>query len=1265
MKSGLPYNVMRHRDWDFAPREPVTTSVALAIFGGGVATAGQLAVASFLVNLAVTAVTSWAINALTPKPDFSSADSGGIMVNAREAAAPQDFLYGQVRKGGIVTYYESTGDKNKFLHQIIALAGHEVEEVGDIYINDEPVTVDSDGFVTGDKWKSKIRVQKFDGTQTSAPADLLSESNQIGANFVGNGIAYLYVRYEFDRDVFPNGVPLITAVVKGKKVFDPRTGVTAYSNNAALCLRDYIVSEYGLDDDDIDDLVFSSAANVCDEAVSLSGGGIEPRYTMNGIIKANTNHGDVLNRMVTTCAGTLFWGAGNWKLTAGAYSAASKTLTLDDLRGPISLNTRTNLRDQFNVVQGTFNDADQRWITVDYPPIRSAAFIAQDNDVEQPLDFELPLTTSSATAQRLAKLTLLRGREQMSLSADFGLNAFDVEVGEIIALDIDRYGWSNKEFEVTGWRFGPSDEGDTRVTLTLRETSEAAFDWNAEEEDIIGNDSNLPSFADGLEIFGLTVSGGGRTQGDGTFVNSAIVSWTAVSNSFIESYEVQWKPVADSSYSSAFTTDNTLEVSPLVDGVEYIFRVRAISVLGNRGPFSTITFTGGGDETAPGLPTDITAEGGFKYITVKWTNPADTDLNFVEVWENTSNSVSGATEVGIASSNQFTRTGLGLNETRYYFLRSVDYSGNQSAFTAGVSATTTFVDDADFENGIRSLFEEQGLYPIEDVDSLPPSGILNRKVFNRADGKLYEWNGSSWVLVVSAVEAPDISGELQTNQIALDAVTSDLIANDAVQSENIANLAVNEAKISDSAITTTKIANAAVEEGKLALSAVTADKIANLAVNEAKIANSAITTTKIANAAVESGNLANDAATEAKIATSAITETKIASGAITTPKISAGAVTATEIAAGSITTSKIDAGAVTASEIAAGTITSNEIATNSITAGNIAAGAITASELSTNSVTAIKIASDSITTGKIAAGAVTAGEIAAGSITSNEIATNTITSGEIASGAITTNELAAGSVTATEIASESIISSKIAAGAVTATEIAAGSITSNEIASDTITANNIATETITADEISGNTITGDKIVANTITGGLLATSGIITNSAQINDALITNAKIENGAITNAKIDNAAITSAKIDDLAVETIKVADRAITSQVGVESSGGSTTGSSWVTVSSLSFSANGGEEVLLGASFNWVAVSFEFTETARVRLVFNGSTVRSASESLKDESKGYKPAFISSKTASFGTNSLYIQVKLDRPDKGSSSVSDATLFVLIAKK
>lgn len=473
--------------------------ISTAIIAATAATGFAAFAITAATYVATTLVTSWALTALSPKPSFGVANSRGLLVNARDPISAQDFVYGKVRKGGIISYLEVTDSPsttNGYLHQIITLCGHTVNSVGDIYINDEVVTLDSNGFVTSSPWNSKIRVKKYTGSQTTTDPSLLAESSVINSSFVGRETAYLYVRFEFDPEVFANGVPLITAVVEGKMVYDPRTATTAYSDNAALCVRDFLVSTYGLNDQNIDDTVFSAAANICDEVVVLAVGGNEKRYTLNGVISAEAAFGEILQTMMTSCAGNLFWGGGKWKLVVGDYIAPTKTLTLDDLRSEISVQTRTNLRDQFNIVQGTFSDASKRWITVDYPSTKQRnvglGFITEDNNIESFLDLSLPFTTSSATAQRLSKLTLFRGREQMTLSADFGLNAFDVEVGEIIALTLSRYGWTAKEFEVQGWNFYvDANSGDIKIGLVLREISSTAFDWDAEEEAIAGNNTNL------------------------------------------------------------------------------------------------------------------------------------------------------------------------------------------------------------------------------------------------------------------------------------------------------------------------------------------------------------------------------------------------------------------------------------------------------------------------------------------------------------------------------------------------------------------------------------------------------------------------------------------------------------------------------------------------------------------------------------------------------------------------------------------------------
>ena len=719
-----PFNVLaKHNSWDKVPREPIT--IGNIILGALNVNTYYLSVIWLTGFVATTLVAGALMRALMPKPPKMQE---GLLGNFRQAAAPWDVVYGQVRKGGTITYMESTGDTNKYLHMIVTLAGHEVEEIGDIYINDKVVTIDSNDEVTSEPWVSGsggankwITIKKFTGasnqniynslqSMTDGPTFENEAATNTPSNFKGEGISCIYVRLEYSRDVFASGIPSFSAVVKGKKVYDPRTSTTGYSANAALCIRDYLVSEYGLNTlaSSIDDTYFSTAANDCNTS---SGSGESNKFEINGVITTSANIRTNLQDMVGACVGNLYYSAGQFKLVAGVYSPSVRTLTLHDLRSEISLNTRNSRRDNFNSVQGTFiwagvddgSNSGGDWTEFEYPPITSTTFVTEDKDYANPLQLDLPLTTGSATAQRIAKQTLFRAREQMSFSAEFGMNAFDLEIGDTVSLTLDRYGWDEKEFEVVSWGFKASqDAGDLRVTLGLRETSEAAFSWNAEESDIINNNTNLPNPAAGLSVANLQVSDDGLTQGDGTFINRVTLTWTAATNAYLDYYEVEWKATSDSVYNSTTTNTNSIELSPLVDGIQYTFRVRAVASNGFKGTTVSLTFTAGGDATAPGIPSSVSGYAGVLSNLITWTNPTDSDFKNTEVYSNTSNSSSGSVLVGTSAGTEFTHIGLPGGTSRYYWLKSVDFSGNKSNFSSGTGAITALGAPSDGLDGLNN-----------------------------------------------------------------------------------------------------------------------------------------------------------------------------------------------------------------------------------------------------------------------------------------------------------------------------------------------------------------------------------------------------------------------------------------------------------------------------------------------------------------------------------------------------------------------------------
>jgi len=85
-------------DWSHVPRDPGTIGAwILNSLGASVAATSFTAMA--VGYLATTLVSSWAMSLLAPKPSLGSG-AQGTLVNAREAVAPHEYVYGTVARAG-------------------------------------------------------------------------------------------------------------------------------------------------------------------------------------------------------------------------------------------------------------------------------------------------------------------------------------------------------------------------------------------------------------------------------------------------------------------------------------------------------------------------------------------------------------------------------------------------------------------------------------------------------------------------------------------------------------------------------------------------------------------------------------------------------------------------------------------------------------------------------------------------------------------------------------------------------------------------------------------------------------------------------------------------------------------------------------------------------------------------------------------------------------------------------------------------------------
>lgn len=595
---------------------------------------------AFLAYTLASTAMGLALNALAPKPRVSGANRG-YQVNTRGSALDHQIIYGKMRTGGVILFDEATGVNNKYLHRIIAVAGHEVESFEEIYINDEIVTLDGDGNVTAPtKYSGLIRILTHNGSpDQNADSSLVSESSNWTSEHRLRGIAYMYIRLAFDADKFPNGVPTITSTVKGKKLYNPSTGATAWSDNPALCLRDYLTSSYGLNEASVnidDDLVISAAA-VCNQTNTLAS---TTRYTCNGSFTTALTPYDLLSDLLTCMGGSLWYAQGKWRMKPAYWTDPVMDLTDDDLRSGINVSTRHSRRNNFNTVKGTFRGSESNWQVTDYPEVTNSAFFTADNSQESVADVDLPFTDNSIEARRIALISLEANRQQLTVNAAFGLRTLELQVGDNVRITNTRFGWTNKEFQIIAWSFGLADGLDLQINMTLRETAESVFDEVSDGIVYERDNTNLLSPFD-VPSVGIAVSAQAKVSNQ-KVSNIALVNVTSGRPEAIDYVDVEYKLASESSF-SAFGQGPLGEFKVRDLEVDfYDFRARAVNTFGIKGDFET---TSNQEINAfIGDPSDVGSllaeiSGGTLFLT--WPPIPDPDLSHYEIKHNSN--TTGAT----------------------------------------------------------------------------------------------------------------------------------------------------------------------------------------------------------------------------------------------------------------------------------------------------------------------------------------------------------------------------------------------------------------------------------------------------------------------------------------------------------------------------------------------------------------------------------------------------------------------------------------------
>ena len=557
----------------------ITSLAALAAIGLGAAAVFDYVMDSMMEDIAVDTM-------------------GGRTVTKKDSTATRKMIYGTVRTGGTIVYQANSGDDNKYLHNFVVFSEGRNDEISEIYFDDVKVYgntpeaptsyryygkyADPDNYTVG----NKVQIQRMTG-YTSQGISGGEIPDQWTTYHRLSKLCYAYIRLEYSDEIYTNGFPKITAVIKGKRLYDPRQDSTAtaysgsgsqsiddpstweYSNNSAVCLLNYMLDDrIGLGEslDAFDATSLKASMDDCDVDISLSGGGTQKKYTCDGIIDSKNSHKANIQNILTSMNGQLLYSGGKYHVKSYQYETPhSQVVTEDMIIGNIDIATKASRRSLYNRVKGKFVSEEDNYVMTEYPAqiyytagTTTKQFEIDDGETLYH-EYNLPMTTNNVRAQRLARLTMLRSRMQSTIKFTTNAKGLLYTVGDNIKVTNSTLGITEKVYQIQRLNVRPDAEKGLTVSIEAKENVEDFYNWS--ETDALDFTSGLT-----VSLFDGTVSAPTNLILEPYFKNGKSMikaSWTPSTSQGDIIYKVYYRNNIVSQYQPIYqpnTYENFIEI---------------------------------------------------------------------------------------------------------------------------------------------------------------------------------------------------------------------------------------------------------------------------------------------------------------------------------------------------------------------------------------------------------------------------------------------------------------------------------------------------------------------------------------------------------------------------------------------------------------------------------------------------------------------------------------------------------------------------------
>lgn len=635
-------------------------------------------------------------------PDQSTPED--VQQSLRQGIQPRIRHYGRVKAAG--PWLFGASDAGNF-HKVTAIAHGEIDAIEELWIDDNEVTLDGAGLVTSAPYDSKVQLKTRLGTASqTAFSELVSTFADYTDAHRGKGIAMIYAKQlavaQGDyHGKFPNGInTLYRAVLRGAKIWNPKTQVTEWDDNGASVIRDFLTHPDGMR---LPSSIFTTtraqagweaAFDECAESVSLKAGGTEEQFRLWGSYRLTERPGDVLHRMLACVDGAIVpTSDGGWALQITTGGTPSVTLDEDSILEVIELTRGLDRQQRPNTIRAEFLDAAADYGSGDADAWVDAADVTARGT--EPEDVSFLMSPSHGQTRRLMKRRYHRRNPGWVMRVTTNMKGLACVGEEAVTIRLVDFG-IDERFEIQKLEFNFGTENDEvileGVTLDLIAMPASVFTWDAASEE--GTKPVTTSVDETSTIpvpTGLTL----------TFRTSTLtldVDANAPPSDALE-LEYRIKPTSGSDWSNfAPAEGETLAVvSGLVDGTQYDVQARHVSFTGARGDWTSsaqITITT--DTTAPADVTLNAATGGSGQVTLNWDTPNAANFNRTVIKRGTTNVEGDATEIGASpvygtpnTTYEIVDSGLAADDY-YYWLYAQNGSGvDDGSGVASGSVTVT------------------------------------------------------------------------------------------------------------------------------------------------------------------------------------------------------------------------------------------------------------------------------------------------------------------------------------------------------------------------------------------------------------------------------------------------------------------------------------------------------------------------------------------------------------------------------------------------